>query len=112
MLGYETEVGPIYDQGRDVLLLLMKKESIRLELIEPGKSSPLNNSLVKIRNTVYHICYETNSISRTEQMLLQNGFIQVQDPRPAVLFGERRVAFYLHAQLGMIELLENKSLEY
>lgn len=111
MLGYASETGPVYDPDRDITLLLLKKDSVCLELIEPGTNSPLKDSLLKLRNTAYHICYETESILQAEQMLLQGGFIRVQSPRPAVLFGERRVAFYAHAQLGLIELLENESME-
>lgn len=111
LLGYVSTGTAVYDKLRNVRLLLLEKDAVRLELIEPGESSALHGALTKLRNTAYHVCYETTSISQTENLLLNNGFIRVEAPAPAELFGGRFVAFYAHAQLGMIELLQIQAVE-
>lgn len=84
------------------LCILKLGEGTTIELI----SGEQVENLIKRRITYYHICFETNDIDK-EIMRLQDlgGFI-ISEPKPAILFGNKRVAF-LQVSYGLIELVES-----
>lgn len=61
--------------------------------------------LVKKRNFLYHTCYEVANLDAKIAELLEKGALMVSEPKQAVLFDGKRVAF-LMTQLGLIELVE------
>jgi methylmalonyl-CoA/ethylmalonyl-CoA epimerase len=82
----------------------------RIELITPGPGNPGLGKLLKRRGDyMYHVCYEVDAIDdgvRWLQLDDQERLVEVVAPRPAVLFGGRRVAFYATPGLGLVEFLE------
>ena len=62
-------------------------------------------NFVKKRVTYYHICYEVDDISKAIEEMSKNGALVVSPPKPAILFGNRNVAF-LMSPIGLVELLE------
>ena len=107
-LGYEIQ-GPIIDPLQNVELMLLESTTFpRIELIKPiDEKSPVNNYLKGAAEAIYHLCYEVADLSQTLAFLEANHrIICLSQPKPAVLFGGRRVSFYQVKGVGMIELLE------
>lgn len=80
-----------------------------VELLYPTETpGPLERILKAQASLIYHVCYETRDREETLRTLeADNHRIGVlSPPQPAVLFGGRRVSFYVVAGFGMIELLE------
>ncbi|NLX81572.1 MAG: VOC family protein [Proteiniphilum sp.] len=69
-------------------------------------SGPQVERMVKKGTTYYHLCYEVNSIDESIKYLLTKGAIMVSEPKPAILFDNKRVAF-LYLSYGLVELVEN-----
>lgn len=68
-------------------------------------SGPQVERLAKKGISYYHICYEVESIEASIEDLLAKGAKMVSEPKPAILFNNRRVAF-LYVSYGLIELVE------
>lgn len=105
-LGRVSEVGDVsgtvYDELQDAELCMVSLEDgTQIELI----AGRVVEKLVKKRNFLYHICYEVDDLEGQMENLVENGAIVVSDPKEAVLFQGRRVAF-LMTDMGMVELLE------
>lgn len=102
LLGAEVTAPVIYDPVQDAILCMMKTEDgMRLELVE-GK--PVEQYLLK-KIRMYHICCVTRDLEAEIARMRHSGGVLVSEPKPAVLFGGRRVAF-LYTRIGLIELLE------
>ena len=103
------------DYERNVRLTFIERDNSDevLELVEPmNDSSPVSKTLSSMRNvsSPYYICYETEDIERVIRVLRGRGYFITDDLKPAVAFSNRRVAFLLNRETGLIELLEgNKS---
>ncbi|GJE40402.1 VOC family protein [Methylobacterium persicinum] len=79
-----------------------------VELVWPsGTSGPVNTMLKKKGVGIYHVCYEVDDLAETVETFRAKdlNFLEVVEPRPAVLFGGRPVAFYLFEGFGLVELL-------
>lgn len=92
----------IFDQNQNANLCLIKiKNSLSIELIS-GKQV---ENLIKKRISYYHLCYETQNIEAEIKRLVNLGGTILSEPKPAILFNNRKVAF-LMLSYGIIELLE------
>ena len=99
--------GIIYDKFRNVDICFMIKDGYRIELVSPKDSSSVVWELrKKIGNSPYHICYEVDDLKSAINELVEKNFLIFNEPQKAPAINERRVAFLVHAQMGMIELLE------
>ena len=99
------DISPIvFDpQQKAELCIIKTSEGVTIELI----SGEQVQNLIKKRITYYHICFETDDIN-AEIIRLQNvGALLVSEPKPAILFENRKVAF-LQVSYGLIELVEMK----
>jgi methylmalonyl-CoA/ethylmalonyl-CoA epimerase len=85
------------------LLLLTLADGTNIELIA-GKQV---ETFVKKNITYYHICFEVDDILTEIDRLVAEGALLIASPKPAVLFGNRLVAF-LNVSYGLIELLNSK----
>ena len=108
-LGYEFgEL--VYDPEQDVHLRLATGENLTtIELIMPGENDgPLTPILKRYNELIYHTCYEALNPGASIKAMEDAGLrvMPVAEPRPAVLFGGRRVSFHAIAGFGLIELLE------
>lgn len=82
-----------------------------VEIISPGpEAGPVDQILKEHSGIVYHLCFETDDLAATLDALAADGVgvLTVSRPRPAVLFDERRVSFYLVRGFGLIEILEKQ----
>ena len=107
-LGYAfSEV--IDDPERNVQISFGEKDGYRIELVcplDPKKESPVDAYLRKIGPEPYHICYCSENLEEDIQLLKQNGFRVVIEPKEAVAFGGKRVVFLAHLGLGLLEIVE------
>jgi len=91
----------IYDPLQKADLSLVLIGGLVIELVS---GAPVKFLLDK-GISFYHICYSVNDINMKITELTQNGAIIVSDPKPAILFNDKKVAF-LYTKLGLIEILE------
>lgn len=100
-----TDVSPIvYDtEQKAELCILHTAEGVAIELISGEQVA----NLLKKRITYYHLCYETDDIDAEIDRLRDLGSFLVSEPKEAILFENRKVAF-LQVSYGLIELVQLK----
>jgi hypothetical protein len=109
ILGYQ--LGPeVHDPLQNVKLVMCTHSTMpAMELVTPtDEPGPLNSLLRQSTELVYHLCYEVPRIEEALTFIRAKvaSFRCVAEPKPAVLFGERLVGFYLLPGAGLVELLE------
>ena len=78
----------------------------------PNLALTLSRLLRRKDDYGYHVCFAVPSIEQGVRALDDGAperVIEVMPPKPAVLFGGARVAFYSVPGLGLVELLEQPS---
>lgn len=110
-LGYRVEES-IVDPLQDVSLrmAIAGDGSPSVEIITPLRfDSPLGRQLKTRDNSVYHLCYLAPGFDEAEMILGGDSgrVFLVSEPKEAVLFGGKRVAFYFVEGLGLVEVIEN-----
>ncbi|MDR1692924.1 MAG: VOC family protein [Oscillospiraceae bacterium] len=106
-LGFTAEGDTVADPVREVSILFIRSGGTLVELICPaGKDSPFAPLLKRFKNSPYHFCYEVKSLEETERELLGRGYLPVKPPEHAPALGGRMVAFYVHGDIGILELVE------
>jgi len=88
-------------QQRAELCMVKTAEGISIELISGDQVA----NILKKRITYYHICFETDDIQAEIARLQSLGALLVSDPKSAILFNNKEVAF-LQASYGLIELVQ------
>lgn len=108
VLGYSKTSGVIIDPIQKVqLCFLDKDESPTLELVAAISSeSPVTNILAKSGPTPYHNCFEVDDLIESVASLKQWGYRRLSAIVPAIAFGNRKICFLYHKEIGLIELLE------
>ena len=98
-----TEISEIvYDEKQDATLCMITiSDGTKIELISGNQVS----RLVKKRQFLYHICYETDDIEAQIKQFEELGSMIISEPKEAILFDMKRVAF-LMTNMGLIELVE------
>ena len=110
-LGYSA-TEPVFDPLQNVNLVWCEHAKMpSVEVVYPAESpGPLEPYLADHAEMIYHLCYEVDAIDAAVASLEAAGIrlLNVVEPRPAVLFGGRTVAFYMARGLGLIEMLERR----
>jgi len=88
----------IFDENQDATLQMIETKDLNIELV----TGNVVDKLIKAKTTYYHICYEVDDINEAIENF--KGAIVISEPKPAVLFDNREVAF-LMTPLGLVELL-------
>jgi hypothetical protein len=109
-LGYEIGAR-IFDPEQNVNLALCRHPQMpAVEIICPGNGpGPIDQYVARHSGgIVYHLCFATADLTASLAAIDVAGLrcVCVSPPRPAVLFGGRRVSFYAVVGVGLIELLE------
>ena len=95
----------VYDPLQQAFLCLVKiSDGTVFEIV----CSEQAKKIARSGFCVYHICMETVDFDGTMKKWLLSGYDLIAAPKPAVLFGGRRVAFW-RTETGLVELLEAKS---
>lgn len=97
-----NDSGIVYDAAQKAELCLISTPSMRIELV----AGAAVKGTIGRGQSLYHLCYEVETLDAALRQLADDGCIQVSRPTPAVLFDGRRVAFML-GPLGLFELLES-----
>ncbi len=117
-LTFVRELG--YNAGPTVIDPLQKVQSIicthpvnpAIEILAPetpGASSPISELTKKNPlGVVYHTCYATTDLASTLARVQALGLSVhcISEPKPAVLFGGRKVSFYRISGMGLVEIME------
>ena len=110
LLGAKLVGDAVLDPRQKVRLQLLEMGGQLIELVSPIEKdipSPVNGYIQrKIR--IYHTCYEVIDINQAITKSLESGCIEVVKPTPAVLFGERLVAFVMTPKGDLIEFLNGE----
>lgn len=107
-LGY-TPSAPVRDPLQNVNLILCTSEQMpAVEIIYPTETAgPLASILKAQVSVIYHTCFQSNDLEYSLRAIGQaNRIIELSPPKPAILFGGRKVSFYMVSGFGVIEILE------
>jgi len=109
-LGYRIGE-PIFDPEQNVnITMCSHSEMPDIEVIYPGRGqSPIDAFVARHSNgIVYHLCYVTDNLADTLSRMSEARLRWqcVSPPKPAILFGGRRVSFYMVLGIGLIEIIE------
>lgn len=99
-----VDISPIvYDPEQKAEVCVIKlEEGTSIELI----SGEQVENLIRRRITYYHLCFETDDIDMEIIRLQGLGGLLVSEPKPAILFHNKRIAF-LQVSYGLVELVES-----
>ena len=65
-------------------------------------------SLKTYKNAPYHICYESDNFAADTAALEGGGYLRMGQPQAAPAICGRRVVFFMHPAMGMIEVVEEE----
>ena len=88
------------NQGVDACLLT-NDDGTNIELVS-GKTI---EGFVKKKQFLYHSCWEVENIDTAIKSFVDNDCLLISEPKPAILFNNRKVAFLI-TDVGILELLE------
>ena len=92
----------VYDELQKAQLCMVKTNTgLDVEFI----SGEQVEGLLKQKVSYYHLCYSVSDIDKEISHFEENGALTISAPKPAVLFGGKRVAFLL-TKSGLIEFVE------
>ncbi|MES0809974.1 VOC family protein [Roseibium sp. SCPC15] len=93
----------VFDEEQNAFLKLVRlQDGTRFEFI----SGPMVSGLVKRRIELYHTCFETADFDNQIKAFLGHKALPLSKPKPAILFGGKRVIFF-KTLYGIVELLES-----
>lgn len=106
-IGYSILQDWVRDEGRGIDISFLRNGSLTVELVCPYREdSTVSGLLKRLKNCPYHICYISESLENDSEILRNNGFLPITDPSPAPACGGHPVQFFMHPDMGMIELVE------
>lgn len=109
-LGYELD-DAVEDPRQGAVLRMARGRNGNpdVEIIVPALDNTRLRRLLKRRDDyMYHLCFVTASLAAAAEALIAGDqtVMEASPPTPAVMFGGKRVAFYVVSGIGLIELLE------
>jgi catechol 2,3-dioxygenase-like lactoylglutathione lyase family enzyme len=110
VLGYRISE-TVFDPEQNVYLAICSHDTEpTVEIIWPGETKGPVHSLTMHHpaGVIYHICYSTDDLGAALAGLEKAGLrvVCVSTPKPAPLFGGRKVSFYNVSGIGLMEILE------
>lgn len=108
MLGFSFE-RLFEDTDRNLFIQFGEKDGYRIELLavlNKEKGSPIDSYLHNIGPTMYHFCYSTNNLDEEIKKLKALHYMVICEPNRAIAFNNKRVAFLINRNIGLIELVE------
>lgn len=108
-LGYGREGTTVRDESRGADILFLQKDGYRVELVSPYCPDSVVSGLLKTyKNAPYHICYESDNFAADTAALEGGGYLRMGQPQAAPAICGRRVVFFMHPAMGMIEVVEEE----
>lgn len=111
-LGYIVTKQLITDHGRNLDYIFMKNDSVTIELIakhDINIKSDIDNIISNERligNKMYHICYTSSNLDNDIDKYIKLGYKLIKAPSLAIACDNKTVAFLVHIDHGIIELIE------
>ena len=106
-LGFEISKTKSFDEIRNINICFLVKDGLCIELIEGiNEMSVVYKLYEKYKNVAYHICYESNDISKDIKTLESKGYTTVSDIEAAPCIENKKVVFLYNRNIGFIELVE------
>lgn len=98
----------VYDPAQDSRLVMLRGANGNpdVELIEPASPRSPVAKIAARGGGIAHMCYAVANVDTALAELRQKGALVIQQPTPAVLFDQRRVAFLFCKGNVVIELVE------
>jgi methylmalonyl-CoA/ethylmalonyl-CoA epimerase len=114
LLNFQQDSSITNDVIRNINIQFWRNQTTLIELIsilDDSQKSPVDFLFKKKfsfpgNGMPYHICYVVNDIEQTINRLKKEKFFVIQPPSQAPALENRQVAFLVHHDIGMIELLE------
>ena len=95
-------------RGIKITFLSHNSTNVLFEIIEPMNEKSVVTSLMKkFQGNLYHSGYEVDDIKLYINELKSKKFIVIDQPKPAIAFENRNVAFLMSKNTGIIELIES-----
>ncbi|MGE5329382.1 MAG: amino acid adenylation domain-containing protein [Deltaproteobacteria bacterium] len=109
-LGY-TISSSVYDSLQSSYLSMCNSSKyLPIELVAPVDQKSPSYNIIEIRGEApYHLCYRVSSIKRFLEKIKDVEYEIISDAKPAILFGNRKVAFIMIKKVGLIELVETEN---
>ena len=102
----------VYDDNQKIFCSLNTHKTLPpIELLWAGTDkSPIDNILKNKGSSIYHLCYEVEDLDKLlEEFKARNiRFLCLSQPKPAILFNNRKVCFYHIHGFGIVEYLLNE----
>ena len=107
-LGFRVLSEKHADSGRNVFIQFLENNGYIVELVSPtSPSSPITSLLSKVGNSPYHLCYKVAHLDEELQRLKADSYVVLEVPAVAPAMGNKRVAFLVHREIGIVELVED-----
>lgn len=103
------QMGNVYaDTIQNTYITFLFREGFPLiELVAPiDDSSPICNTLKKVGNSTYHVCYSVPNIETAVSELRVQRFMPLFKPVEAIALDNKRICYLMHPDVGLIELVE------
>jgi methylmalonyl-CoA/ethylmalonyl-CoA epimerase len=102
----------VFDPAQNVHLAMGAHETEpAVEIIWPGETKGPLHGLAERHpaGVIYHVCYSTDDLASALAGLEKAGLrvLCVSPPKPAPLFGGRKVSFYQVRGIGLMEILQS-----
>ena len=98
--------GPAENPAQKVhYAFIQQQDGFIIEILSPMKDSPIERHLEQ-GGSAYHVCYAVENILKAIKIACDNGAKLVQKPKEDYAFDGRCVAFLIHKNHGLFELLE------
>ncbi|WND01708.1 VOC family protein [Temperatibacter marinus] len=98
----------IEDPLQKVRVAFIDLHGFKIELVEPLSDKSPVSSNIKKNIKLYHMCFSVPCLEVALKCAKDNRVSLIQKPVPAIAFENRRIAWFLHANLGLIELVEEE----
>lgn len=111
-LGYVITKELVTDFTRNLDYIFMKNGSLAIELISKHDfqhKSDIDNILSQERmigNKMYHVCYISTDLIADIKKFKNQGYKLIRPPSKAIACDNKTVAFLIHIDFGIIELIE------
>lgn len=82
-----------------------------IELVQPYEDNKsMQRMLAKKGVSPYHLCYEVDDVYAVyDDLSSRGGWLAIFEPVEAIAFGNRKITYFMNAEIGFIEFV-NKNL--
>ena len=96
------------DKIQNTCIVFLSREGFPLiELVAPiDETSPICNTLKKVGNSTYHVCYSVPNINIAVAELRTQRYMPLFKPVEAVGINNKKICYLMHPDVGLIEIVE------